>query len=72
MSAYLVPSIIAIVVYSAFCLYIGIGKGYDKTAVSKSRGYFIGNGTPYFILFFTTVASWFSTWIFMGGTRFIL
>lgn len=67
MSAYLVPSIIAIVVYSAFCLYIGIRKGYDKTAVSKSRGYFIGNGTPYFILFFTTVASWFSTWIFMGA-----
>ena len=67
MNAYLIPSIIAVLVYSAFCLYVGIGKGYDKAAVSKSRGYFIGNGTPYFILFFTTVASWFSTWIFMGA-----
>lgn len=67
MSWYLIGSLAAILAYTAFALYIGLGKAYDKKAVSTSRGYFIGSGTGYFILFFTTAATWFSTWIYMGA-----
>lgn len=57
----------AILLYTAFCLYIGLGKGYDKSGNQTARGYFIGSGTPFFVLFMTTVASFFSTWIFTGA-----
>lgn len=60
-------SIIALIVYTALMLYVGIGKAYDKEVVSTNRGYFIGGGTGYFVLFFTTAATWFSTFIYMGA-----
>ena len=56
-----------LLLYSAAMLYVGIGRAYDKNVVSSTRGYFIGGGTGYFILFFTTAATWFSTWIYMGA-----
>lgn len=58
---------IGVALYTVFCLVIGLGKGYNKESVKTSRGFFLGDGTPFFILFFTTVASFFSTWIFTGG-----
>lgn len=62
-----VIGIFAIVIYSVITLIIGLGVGFDKGTVSTSRGYFLGGGTQTFILFFTTAASCFSTWIFMGA-----
>ncbi|MEA4961723.1 sodium:solute symporter family protein, partial [Lutispora sp.] len=67
MNTQLILSLAAISIYSVFCLYIGIGKAYDKKTVSTARGYFLGDGTGYFVLYFTTMATWFSTWIFMGA-----
>jgi len=64
---FLTLSLIGIAVYTAFSLYVGLGKAYSKDTVSTSRGYFLGGGTGYFILFFTTAATWFSTWIYMGA-----
>ena len=55
MGAYTIAAIIAIVVYLAFSLAVGLGLGYKEETVSTSRGYFIGTGTQNFILFFTTV-----------------
>ena len=66
MGAYAIAAIIAIVVYMAFSLAVGLGLGYKKEVVSTSRGYFIGTGTQNFILFFTTVATWFSTGLYQG------
>jgi len=65
--SYTAWAIIAILVYTAFNLYVGLGKAYSKDTVSTTRGYFLGDGTGYFILFFTTAATWFSTWIYMGA-----
>ena len=67
MSTHTIVSIIALLAYTALMLYVGIGKAYDKDVVSTSRGFFIGGGTGYFVLFFTTAATWFSTWIYMGA-----
>lgn len=67
MTTHTIVSIIALIIYSAAMLYVGIGKAYDKEVVSSTRGYFIGGGTGYFVLFFTTAATWFSTWIYMGA-----
>ena len=67
MTTHTIVSIIALIVYSALMLYVGMGKAYDKEVVSSTRGYFIGGGTGYFVLFFTTAATWFSTWIYMGA-----
>ena len=67
MNTHLIASIVALIAYSAAMLYVGMGKGYDKQVASSSRGFFIGGGTGYFILFFTTAATWFSTWIYMGA-----
>ena len=66
MGAYTIAAIIAIVVYLAFSLAVGLGLGYKEETVSTSRGYFIGTGTQNFILFFTTVATWFSTGLYQG------
>lgn len=62
-----VGTIIGLAIYTAFCLYFGLGKGYDKETVSTSRGYFIGDGTQYLIILMTTLATYFSTWIFLGA-----
>lgn len=67
MNSYLIIAIIAIVVYTALNLYVGMGKAYNKNEVSTARGYFIGNGTGMFIIYFTTMASFFSAWVFMGA-----
>lgn len=67
MSTHTIISIICLIGYTVLMLYVGIGKGYDKEVVSSNRGYFIGGGTGYFVLFFTTAATWFSTWIYMGA-----
>ena len=67
MTTHTIVSIIALIFYSILMLYVGMGKGYDKEVVSSPRGYFIGGGTGYFVLFFTTAATWFSTWIYMGA-----
>ena len=66
MSSFVIAALIAIVVYTVFNLIIGLGVGFDKQVVSTARGYFIGGGTQNFILFFTTVATWFSTGIYQG------
>ena len=66
MSSFVIAALIAIVVYTVFNLIIGLGVGFDKEVVSTARGYFIGGGTQNFILFFTTVATWFSTGIYQG------
>ncbi|WP_101876416.1 sodium:solute symporter family protein [Lachnoclostridium edouardi] len=66
MNAYVVAALIAIVIYTVFNLIVGLGLGFDKETVSSARGYFIGGGTRNFILFFTTVATWFSTGIYQG------
>lgn len=42
------------------------GRRLQKEIASSARGYFIGKGTQNFILFFTTVATWFSTGIYQG------
>lgn len=67
MNTHTIVSIACLLVYSGLMLYVGIGKGYDKKVVSSNRGYFIGGGTGYFVLFFTTAATWFSTYIYMGA-----
>ena len=67
MTTHTIVSIIGLIIYSALMLYVGMGKAYDKEVVSSTRGYFIGGGTGYFVLFFTTAATWFSTWIYMGA-----
>lgn len=67
MDNYIIYAIIMIVAYTFLMLYVGIGKAYDEKTVSTARGYFIGSGTDYFVLFFTTAATWFSTWIYMGA-----
>lgn len=67
MNTHIIVSIIALVAYTVLMLYVGIGKAYDKEVVSTNRGYFIGGGTGYFVLFFTTAATWFSTFIYMGA-----
>lgn len=51
MGAYTIAAIIAIVVYLAFSLAVGLGLGYKEETVSTSRGYFIGTGTQNFICF---------------------
>ncbi len=63
---------IIIVLYTILNLWVGLGVGYKKDVVSKASGYFLGGGTNYFILYFTTAATWFSTWLYMGavGTYF--
>lgn len=66
MSSFVIAALIAIVVYTIFNLSIGLGIGFDKTVVSTARGYFIGGGTRNFVLFFTTVATWFSTGLYQG------
>lgn len=66
MSSYVIAALIAIAVYTIFNLAVGLGLGFDKKIVSSARGYFIGGGTRNFILFFTTVATWFSTGIYQG------
>ncbi|MCI9340463.1 MAG: sodium:solute symporter family protein [Dorea sp.] len=67
MSTHIMISMIALAAYTALMFYVGIGKAYDKEVVSTNRGYFIGGGTGYFVLFFTTAATWFSTFIYMGA-----
>ncbi|GEM_PF-1774313 len=59
-------ALIAIAVYTVFCLVIGLGIGYKKDVVASASGYFLGGGTAKFVLFFTTVATWFSTGIYQG------
>ena len=66
MDSFVTAALIAIAVYTVFNLIIGLGIGFDKEVVSTARGYFIGGGTQNFILFFTTVATWFSTGIYQG------
>lgn len=66
MNSLVVAALIAIVIYTIFNLVIGLGVGFNKEVVSTARGYFIGGGTQNFILFFTTVATWFSTGIYQG------
>ena len=67
-----IVGLIAVVIYSIITLIIGLGVGYKKEVVSSTRGYFIGTGTRKVILFFTTLATCFSTWIFMGAPRLLL
>ncbi|GHV45030.1 sodium:proline symporter [Synergistales bacterium] len=67
MNTHLVVSVIVLIAYTVFTLYVGMGIGYSKETVSTVRGYFLGNGTGFFILYFTTAATWFSTWIYMGA-----
>lgn len=67
MTAYTVASLIALIAYSLLMIYVGVIKAYDRKVVTTSRGFFIGGGTGYFVLFFTTAATWFSTWIYMGA-----
>ena len=67
MNFYIIAGI-CVILYTAFCMVTGLGKrGYDKKGVQTARGYFLGTGTPFTILFMTTVASFFSTWIFTGA-----
>lgn len=66
MSSYVIAALIAIVMYTIFSLVVGLGIGFDKQVASSARGYFIGGGTRNFILFFTTVATWFSTGLYQG------
>ena len=58
--------ILFIVAYTIFAIIAGLG-GFSKETVSSSRGYFIGGGVNYFVLFFTMAASWFSTWVYLGA-----
>lgn len=67
MSSYLIGAIIVIALYTFLNLYVGMGKAYSKTEVSTARGYFIGNGMGMFVIYFTTMASFFSAWVFMGA-----
>jgi SSS family solute:Na+ symporter len=64
---YTTLAILAILLYTILNLYVGLGRGYKKEVVSSASGYFLGGGTDYFILFFTTAATWFSTWLYMGA-----
>jgi SSS family solute:Na+ symporter len=59
--------VIAIVLYTGLNLYVGLGLGYKKEITSSASGYFLGGGINYFVLYFTTAATWFSTWIYMGA-----
>ncbi len=67
MTSTAIISLIAVAIYSVITLYIGLGVGYNRKTVSSSRGYFLGGGTESVILFFTTLATCFSTWVFMGA-----
>ena len=67
MNTHTIVSLLALLAYSVAMLYVGLGAGYDKGIAHDKRGFFIGGGTGYFILFFTTAATWFSTWIYMGA-----
>lgn len=62
-----VIAIIAVVVYTAFILYVGLGKGYEKEDSKSAAGYFLGGGTKLLILYLTTAATCFSSWAFMGA-----
>ncbi len=66
LTPFVIAALIAIVCYTVFCLVIGLGIGYKKSVVSTASGYFLGGGTQKFVLFFTTVATWFSTGIYQG------
>ena len=63
---------IIVILYTLLNLYVGLGMGYKKEVVNNASGFFLGGGTNYFILYFTTAATWFSTWLYMGavGTYF--
>lgn len=60
-------ALIGIIVYTIFCLYVGLGVGYKKEVVGTASGYFLGGGVNYVILYFTTAATWFSAWVFTGA-----
>lgn len=66
LSPMVISALIAIACYTVFCLVIGLGIGYKKDVVSSGSGYFLGGGTQKFVLFFTTVATWFITGIYQG------
>ncbi|GHS96680.1 high-affinity proline transporter PutP [Synergistales bacterium] len=67
MSTFVVAAIFGLILYTIFCLVIGLGIGYKKEAVSTSKGYFLGGGIGRFVLLFTTAATWFSAAVFQGN-----
>lgn len=59
--------IIAIVIYTGILLYVSFGLAGDKRSTKSTQAFFQGTGkTNIFVLVFTTCASSFSTWVFMG------
>ena len=60
--------VIAIAIYTAIILYVSLGAAYDKRSTKSTQGFFQGTGkTNIVVLVFTTCASSFSTWVFMGS-----
>ena len=67
MNNHLFWSMTAIVAYTIFCIWFGFVKGYTKDVVSSHRGFLLGPGVGPVILFFTTAATSYSAFIFMGA-----
>ncbi len=67
MNPFILIAIAGLVLYTVFCLFVGLGLGYKKSAVSTSKGYFLGGGIGKFVLLFTTAATWFSAAVFQGN-----
>jgi Na+/proline symporter len=59
--------ILAVVIYTAVILYICFRSARHPERIDTGRKFFLGTGTKIFILLFTTIASTFSTWVFMGA-----
>lgn len=57
---------ILVVLYTMVILYIGIRS--SRGGSNSGKAFFLGTGTRTFVLLFTTVASAFSTWVFMGAS----
>ena len=67
MNTHLIASIAALLAYTAFSLYVGLKVGYTKKEVATHRDYFLGRGVGFIVLLFTTAATAYSAWIFMGA-----
>lgn len=59
--------LILVVIYTLIILAICIRASKQGAANTSGKSFFLGNGTKLFVLLFTTVASTFSTWVFMGA-----
>lgn len=67
MNTFVIVAIIGLILYTAFCIYVGLGVGYTKESVSTSKGFFLGGGVGRVVLLFTTAATWFSAAVFQGN-----